>query len=163
MMQEQNSPRLILVLDNVRSAYNVGSVFRTADCAGVSEVIICGYTPDATHPKVKKTALGAELAVPSRKFETLGECIDVLKSEGIAVYAFEAVEDSQDFWKAEFPREKSIGLIFGNEVVGVQLDVTRAQDVPTLAIPMFGGKSSLNIASAVAIASYDIAKRWQGK
>lgn len=150
---------LTVVLDNIRSAFNVGSVLRTAECAGAKEVITCGYTPNANHPKVKKTALGAEDLVESRVYKSLAECIITLKEEGNEVYALEISPDSKSLWEQELPK-KPTAIILGNEVTGVQLDITNSLGIKQLHIPQFGKKRSLNVANASAIAIYDITKRW---
>lgn len=153
---------LIAVLDNVRSAFNVGSVLRTADCAGIAEVVTVGYTPVASHFKVKKTALGAEESVRSTHYDSLETAIQELRKryEGVAIYALEYSEQSKSLWETELA-EQPTAFIFGNEIDGVQLDITRRNKIQELHIPMFGMKESLNIANASAIAIYDAIKRWR--
>lgn len=150
---------LIFVLDNIRSAYNVGSVFRTADCCGAEAVYTCGYTPTITHPKVQKTALSSQQWVKSQHFESLSTAIDILQKEGYKIIVLECSPESTSLWEAEIPLGPT-ALILGNEVSGVQLEVTRQYNLPELALPMFGGKESLNVSSTAAIAGYDLVKRW---
>lgn len=171
LYKSASTPRfpLILVLDNIRSAYNVGAMLRLADCAGIAEVITCGYTPQATHPKVKKTSLDAEQLVKSRHFTDLATCIETLTAEGIKIYALEKPIDgsrSHSLWDTEFPLPTSdsshnaTAFIVGNEVEGVQTAITSSYKIDTIEIPQFGFKESLNVASAAAILVYDIIKRW---
>lgn len=147
---------LIIVLDNVRSAYNVGSVLRTADCAWIEQVITCGYTPPAHHPKVKKTSLGAERTMRSQHYPTLTEALHALRAmNGLHIYSMELTDQAESVWS--FPPERiaqHTALIFGNEVEGVQLDITREHGISELKLPQFGMKNSLNVATAASIAIY---------
>ena len=147
---------LIIVLDNVRSAYNVGSILRTADCAWIEQVITCGYTPPAHHPKVKKTSLGAERVLHSQHFPTLGEAIHALRMiEGLQIYSMELTTHAESVWSFSTERiTQHTALIFGNEVDGVQLSITRQHSIPELKLPQFGTKHSLNVATAASIAIY---------
>ncbi len=154
----QTVPRLPLtvILNNVRSAYNVGAVFRTADCAWIERVVTCGYTPPAASPKVAKTALGSEVIMRSTHFPTLADCITALHADpDLTLFAMERTDAAQSLWampEAAFTGRAA--LIFGNEVDGVQLDVTRAHNIPELELPQFGVKQSLNVATAASIAIY---------
>lgn len=154
---------LILVADNVRSLYNVGSLFRTADAAGVSEIILVGISPHPALPNdprpahvairaaagIAKTALGAEKTLPWRYFENLETAITALKNEGLAVYALEQHESAVNLF--EFKPQFPAALIVGHERNGVgSLDQAEA----ILQIPQFGQKESLNVAVAAGIALY---------
>ncbi len=154
---------LTIILDNIRSAYNVGSILRTADCVGVEEVWLCGYTPGVEHKKIKKTALNAEDFVPTRKFETLDQAITEFKAQHkedkSQIFALETGENAQNLWETKIENIPT-ALIFGNEVEGVQKDVITKHIVPVVEIPMFGKKDSLNVAVSVSIACYDVIKRW---
>jgi len=150
---------LTIVLDNIRSAYNVGAILRVAECAGLTEVITCGYTPSAGHPKVKKTSLDAENLVETRHFTDLNSALTTLTHEGLHLYALESGKNTQSLWEIELPRVAT-AIIFGNEVEGIQLDILKQFTVPLVQIPMYGQKESLNVSTAMAIASYDIIKRW---
>lgn len=151
---------LTIVLDNIRSAFNVGSVLRTAECAGIEEVITCGFTPEADYFRVKKTSLGAENMIKSRHFKTLEECLEELQRKEFQLFAFESGENGQNFWETAI-EQKLTAIIFGHEVDGVQLDITNKFQIPILEIPLFGQKESLNVANATAVAIYDIVKRWK--
>lgn len=158
MVAMKTIPRLPLtiILDNVRSAYNVGSIFRTADCAWIEQVITCGYTPSAAHPKVKKTALGSEEIMRTIHYPDLNTCLTALQQQSdLHIYAMEVSDDAQSVWELEpIQLAQRTALIFGNEVEGVQLDVTRAHGIPELKLPQFGVKQSLNVGTAASIAIY---------
>jgi tRNA G18 (ribose-2'-O)-methylase SpoU len=152
---------LTVVLDNIRSAFNVGSVLRTADCAGIDEVITSGYTPVASHHKVKKTSLGAERNVSSTHFDHLETTIQHLRSKTMTIYALEFTENiSESLWEEKIDLQPT-ALIFGNEIDGVQTEITDKHSIKQLHIPMYGKKESLNVANATAIAIYDVVKRWR--
>lgn len=110
-----------IVLDNIRSANNVGSIFRTADAAAVDEVLCCGYTPSPPHKKVSKTALGAEHLVKMRQFTSTRDCIVKLKQEGVKVIALETTSKSKDHIWFEYP--SNVAFVFGNEVSGIDREV----------------------------------------
>jgi tRNA G18 (ribose-2'-O)-methylase SpoU len=114
------------VLDNVRSAYNVGSILRTAETAGLSEVICCGYTPTPPHDKLAKTAFGAAEAVPTRHFSSTLAAVQALKEVGYTVYAMETTSKSANYVKVSFPLKTA--LVLGNEVTGVDTQVMDACD-----------------------------------
>lgn len=150
---------LVVILDNIRSAYNVGSALRTAECAGIEAVVTCGFTPPADHPKVKKTSLGAEALVQSTHFSSLNDAIITYQKKGYSIYALEIGENSKSLWEADLP-ERPTAFIFGHELNGVQIELVKQYYLPMLHIPMFGEKESLNVANANAIAVYDVVKRW---
>ena len=146
---------LTIVLDNVRSAYNVGAVLRTADCVHLAQVVMCGYTPPSSHPKVRKTALDAEKIVRTRHAASLEETLRALSADGVQIFAMERTEQARLLW--ELPDTvftQPAALVFGNELDGVQLDVTRAAGAGELALPQFGIKDSLNVATAASITMY---------
>jgi 23S rRNA (guanosine2251-2'-O)-methyltransferase len=150
-------PRLPLtvVLDNVRSAYNVGSVLRTADCAWIQQVVTCGVTPHANHPKVKKTALGSEVVMRTARYHDLGACIEALQGEGVQVYALEITPDATSLWDVPAGQlARPSALILGSETDGVQLNVTQHYNVPELVLPQFGVKQSMNVANTASVAVY---------
>ncbi len=106
---------VIAVLENIRSAYNVGSIFRTADAFLLQSIYLTGYTPRPPHKEIKKTALGAEDTVESKFFQNASEAIKQLKSEGYSIYAVEQVENSMMLHKTSFDVNEKIAVIFGNE------------------------------------------------
>lgn len=147
---------LVVVLDGVRSLYNVGSVFRTSDAFRVSEVILCGITATPPNAEIHKTALGAEDSVNWRYFKDTMEAVATLRSEGYTLLAIEQCEGStmlNDF----HPEEGSkYAIILGNEVKGVQQEVVDACD-GCLEIPQFGTKHSMNVSVTAGIVIWHFA------
>ena len=149
---------VIAVLENVRSAYNVGSVLRTADAFLLEAVYTTGYTPFPPHKQVAKTALGAEETVSSRHFASAADAIAQLKREGFAVYAIEQVKNSILLQEFEVKEEDKIAFVFGNEVTGVEQDTILLCD-GCIEIPQMGTKHSLNIATAAGIVLWECVKQ----
>ncbi len=143
-------------MHNIRSRENVGSIFRTADGAGISKLYLCGITPRPPHEKISKTALGAENAVPWEYHRQTWRLIEQLKKEGYRMIALEKTKGAKDIFelKPEFP----VAVIIGNEVDGLPEELLRRSD-KTIAIPMYGRKESLNVAVAFGIAAYVIRER----
>src|SRR5258705_5648482 len=129
---------IIVILENVRSAYNVGSVFRTADAFLLQAIYICGYTAHPPHKEIKKTALGAEDTVDWKYFKKIGEAIEELKGRGYKIYALEQAEKSYKLQAASFSEEKIV-VIFGNEVTGVEQSTIEQTD-GCIEIPQLGMK-----------------------
>jgi 23S rRNA (guanosine2251-2'-O)-methyltransferase len=146
---------VIAVLENIRSAYNVGSVFRTADAFLLEAIYITGYTALPGHKEIKKTALGAEESVEWKHFANAAEAIEVLKTNGYKVYAVEQVVDSLQLQDVEFTSKEKIAVIFGNEVTGVEQDTIALCD-GCIEIPQLGMKHSLNIATAAGVVLWEI-------
>lgn len=144
---------LILILDNIRSRENVGSIFRTADAAGVSKIYLCGITPVPPHEKISKTALGAENIIPWEHVSQSWRLIEKLKKSGYAVVALEQASGSENIFdfKPKFP----LALIVGNEISGVNKNLFKYCD-NILEIPMLGQKESLNVSVATGIALFEI-------
>lgn len=142
---------LQLCLDNLRSAYNVGSIFRTADAFGANQIILCGLTPTPLNPKLQKTALGSCQSVPwEHHCETLA-LLKTLKST-TPLIAFEICNQALPLYTFQFPQSSC--LIFGHEVRGVASPILKLCDA-VVYIPQLGVKESLNVASAAAIALYE--------
>jgi len=148
---------LKLVLDNVRSAYNVGSILRTAETAGCAEVICCGYTPAPPHEKLEKTAMGAEETVPTKHFSSTLLALEALKAEGYQVFAMETTSKSQCYSRVEYPQKTA--LVLGNEVTGVDTAVMDLCD-GLVEIPTYGLKNSLNVASAAPVVIFEVLRQW---
>ncbi len=144
------------VLDNLRSAFNVGSIFRTADCALVEKIITCGITAHPPNQKLEKTALGTLPIVPWEHRPTAGEAVAEMQSAGVRVVALETTDRSETLWNFRFPLP--VCLVLGNEALGVSAPVLEAAD-DLVEIPMFGFKNSINVASAFAIAMYEIQRQ----
>lgn len=153
------TPPFIAILHRVRSIWNVGSMLRTADGAGVSEVWLTDYTPGPDqHPdRIAKTALGAEHMVPIRRFAALEEAIAVLRKRGYTIAALERASEAVDY--RLFSPQWPLALIVGNEVEGVPNDVAQYCD-RVVSIPMRGKKESLNVAVAFGIAAYALTRSW---
>ncbi|MCS7170493.1 MAG: RNA methyltransferase [Candidatus Kapabacteria bacterium] len=148
-----------LVLDNIRSLYNVGSLFRTADAIRAQEVILCGYTPTPPRPEIDKTALGATESVPWRYMRSCAEAVRSLQAAGVRVFAVELTDTSRpydDLTPADFPA----AFVFGNEIIGIQPEVLCTCDA-SIAIPMYGVKHSLNVAVAAGIVLYEALRCWR--
>jgi tRNA G18 (ribose-2'-O)-methylase SpoU len=147
---------IYLLLDNIRSLYNVGSVFRTADGARVKKLYLCGYTPYPPRKEIEKTALGAVESVPWEYHKNPSEIINRLKSEGVTIAVLEHTSASVPYYsltKKQFP----LLLVVGNEITGVSKEVIQSADVG-IEIPMYGMKQSLNAAIACGIALFGLVK-----
>lgn len=148
---------VIAVLENVRSAYNVGSVFRTADAFLLEGVYLAGYTAFPPHKEIKKTALGAEDTVHWKHFKKIDEAIADLRTLGFKIYAVEQARDSYQLQTVSFESNEKIAVIFGNEVTGVEQS-TIAQCDGCIEIPQLGMKHSLNISVAAGIVLWELIK-----
>lgn len=153
---------LTVVLDDVRSLHNVGSVFRSSDAFRVEAVYLCGITATPPHPEIHKTALGGEDSVAWRYFKTATEAIDALHKEGVYVYSIEQVEGSTKLQDLTLDTDKRYAVVFGNEVKGVHQEVVDMSD-GCLEIPQFGTKHSLNVSVTAGIVTWEFAKQYIGK
>lgn len=169
---------IAIVCDNVRSAFNVGSLFRTGETAGIHELITVGITPSPPHPKLRKTAMQSLDIVPNRHFEDVMQMIRVLKAEGYVLVVMETTSKSVKYTTegiynhhktmdieagrmsdADSTRRK-IALICGNEITGVDTRIIDQSDM-IVEIPTFGVKNSLNVASAVPIVLFEMIRQFQ--
>ena len=162
---------LIVVLDDVRSMYNIGSVFRTCDAFRVEAIYLCGITACPPHQEIHKTALGAEDSVRWRYFETAEQAVEQLHQDGYFVWSVEQCEGStklQDLNSNENPSLREghrvglkarVGIIFGNEVKGVHQEVIDMSD-GCLEIPQFGTKHSMNVSVTAGIVIWEFARRF---
>jgi 23S rRNA (guanosine2251-2'-O)-methyltransferase len=144
---------IIAVLENIRSAYNIGSVFRTADAFLLEGIYICGYSAFPPHKEIKKTALGAEETVHWKHFKTSKEAVEELKKDGYKIFAVEQAEGSIRL--QEFKAQEKLAVIFGNEVTGVEQSTIEMAD-GCIEIPQLGMKHSLNISVAAGIVLWEI-------
>jgi len=142
---------LFVICDNLRSLYNVGSIFRTSDALGVKKIYLCGITGTPRQPGVLKVSLGAEKSVPWEYMDSAWRLVDKLKRQGISIVSLELTKGSRDvkLFKPKFP----LALIVGNEVSGVSPALLKRSDV-IIRIPMKGMKESLNVAVAFGISVY---------
>ena len=151
--QAEKTP-IVVVLGNVRSMNNIGSVFRTADAFRIEKIYLCGITATPPHRDIHKTALGAENSVDWEYVEETLDCVKRLRDEGYAVYSVEQAEGSvmlQDF-KAD---GRKTAVVFGNEIDGVAQEVVDASD-GCLEIPQYGTKHSLNVSVTAGIVMWDL-------
>ena len=156
--KESEKQPLVVVLDHVRSLYNVGSVFRSSDAFRISGVCLCGITAQPPHPEIHKTALGAEDSVPWRYFNQTEDAVAWLKELGYEVLAIEQCEGStllQDFQRK--PGRK-YAIVLGNEVKGVQQQIVDMCD-GCLEIPQYGTKHSLNVSVAAGIVLWHLSDK----
>ena len=148
---------LHLVLDNLRSAFNVGSIFRTADTARLARVITCGYTAHPPHAKLDKTALGTLDFVATEHFDSPLDAVASLQDQGIPVWALETTSRSRIYTSASYPRP--LAVVLGNEALGVSREVLERCD-ELIEIPTFGFKNSLNVAVASAVVVFEALRQW---
>lgn len=146
---------LIMVLDNVRSLHNVGSVLRTADAFRIEAVYMCGITATPPSAEIHKTALGAEDSVAWQYFEDTLQAVEKLKTEGYTVLAVEQVEGSLKLGDFAFEPQKKYALVMGNEVKGVCQDVVDACH-QALEIPQYGTKHSMNVSVTAGIVMWEV-------
>lgn len=147
--------QVTLVLDNVRSEMNVGSVFRTADAFLIERVCLCGITPQPPKAEIHKTALGAEESVCWKYFPTTLEAIGQLKDEGYVICSIEQVHDSVSLEQFVVNSNQRVAIVLGNEVKGVSQEVVDASDT-CVEIPQEGTKHSLNISCCAAIVMWHV-------
>jgi tRNA G18 (ribose-2'-O)-methylase SpoU len=148
---------LVLILDNIRSRENVGSIFRTADAAGVTKIYLCGITPRPPHEKISKTALGAEDTVDWEYSGQTWRLVDKLKKFGYKILALEQSNKSEDVFKFKIPDYERLALIVGNEVSGIGKNILNKCN-HVLEIPMVGKKESLNVSVATGVAVFELLK-----
>jgi 23S rRNA (guanosine2251-2'-O)-methyltransferase len=158
--QSEKTP-VIVVLDNIRSMHNVGSVFRTADAFLIRGVYLCGYTPQPPHRDIHKTALGATETVDWQYFATTVEAVQSLKSAGYSVFAIEQTEGSVPLQEFGLPDSGQLAVVFGNEVSGVGEEALGLCD-GSVEIPQWGMKHSLNISIAAGIVLWELVRDRMG-
>lgn len=149
---------LVVVLDDVRSMYNVGSVFRTSDAFRVSSIYLCGITATPPHAEIHKTALGAEDTVDWKHFDNTMDAVQSLKADGYHIFSIEQCVGSTMLQKIELDANIKYAVIFGNEVKGVKQEVVDASDA-CLEIPQFGTKHSLNVSTTAGMVIWEFAKQ----
>ncbi len=155
-VKDKDKLPVYVMLDSIRSGYNVGSVFRTSDAVMIKKLLLCGYTPTPPNKEVLKTSLGSTESVDWEYIENPVESIKKLKAEGVTICALEISENSIPYYKVskqDFP----ICLIVGNEITGVKQELMDLCDY-SLEIPQFGIKHSLNAAVAYGISIFELRK-----
>ncbi len=156
--KEQEKTPLVVVLDNVRSMYNVGSLFRTCDGFAVEALYLCGITACPPHKEISKTALGATESVCWKHFDSTVEAVNDLKAQGYTVLAVEQVDTSTLLQDYEPSADGRIAIVLGNEVFGVDDDVLDLCD-GALEIPQAGTKHSFNVSVAGAIVIWELFRK----
>lgn len=149
---------IVIILDRLRSAYNVGNIFRLAEVCGVEQIATCGYTAHPPHPKITKTALGTEELVPNNHFESSLKAVDFYRNKGYQIIGIETVEDAPDIW--DVPLQFPVAFVFGNEALGVDKNTLLACDV-IAKLPAFGWKNSLNVANCATVVVYQAIRQLQ--
>lgn len=150
---------VVVVLDNVRSLHNVGSIFRTADAFRIEAVWLCGMTGCPPSAEIHKTALGAENSVKWKYFSDTLKAIDLLHKKDYEVWSVEQVEGSIKVLDMNVERNKKYALVFGHEVFGVDQNVVNVSD-GAIEIPQYGTKHSLNVSVAAGIVLYEIIQKF---
>lgn len=149
---------LVVVLDNVRSMHNIGSVFRTCDAFRAEAVYLCGISSTPPHPEIHKTGLGAEDVVRWEYFENTQQALEELHAKGYTVYAIELAEGSIKLPELQLKGNEKLAVVLGHEVKGVQQAVIDACD-GCIEIPQFGTKHSLNVSVTAGIIIWEIFKQ----
>jgi tRNA G18 (ribose-2'-O)-methylase SpoU len=147
---------IYVLCDNIRSIYNVGSIFRTSDGAFIEKLLLCGYTPYPPRKEIEKVALGSTLSVPWEYHKDAVELVKKLKEKKIKIAVLEITDSGKKYWeltKQDFP----LCLVIGNEISGVSKEIIDIADI-ALEIPMHGFKQSLNVAVSYGIAVFEMAK-----
>ncbi len=158
-LQRKKTLPLIFLLDNIRSAFNIGSCFRLANALNVQEVILCGYTAGPDHPAVKKSSMGSEGNLVINEISSLEEGLKKVKDQGYQIVALETAEPSTSLfhWKA---KKGPTAIWIGNERFGIDAQKLELADA-IVSIPMFGSKNSLNVAVALSVVSYEWLRQYQ--
>ncbi len=151
MVNMKEKTPITIVLPDIRSAMNIGAIFRTADAMGAEKIYLCGYSATPEHPKVAKTSLGAESTVSWEYVSNTIELLQNLKSQGKTIYGLELTPESKCIWEVE-PTFPTV-LVVGNEIKGIDPEIQAICD-EIVHLPMLGAKESLNVATATGIALY---------
>jgi 23S rRNA (guanosine2251-2'-O)-methyltransferase len=151
---------IVIVLDNIRSLNNIGSVFRTADAFLIEAIYLCGITAQPPHREIQKTALGATESVAWKYFESTNEALKELRESNYKIAAIEQAENSTFLNDFNVQKEGKLAVIFGNEVKGVDQEAINLSDV-VIEIPQYGTKHSLNISVSTGIVIWELFKKFQ--
>ncbi len=147
---EQTKVSIVVVLDNLRSGLNVGSVFRTSDAFAIEAVHLCGITPVPPHKEIFKTAIGAEHTVQWQHFESISDSIEMLKEEGYKVIGIEQTDHSIELNELTISTDEKWAIVMGNEVEGISDNVLPMLDI-AVELAQYGTKHSLNVAVCAGI------------
>ena len=151
---------IYIILDNIRSLNNIGSVFRSADAFRVEKIFLCGITATPPHKDIHKTALGATESIDWEYAEHTIDIVTQLQRENVICYALEQAENSISLEHFEFPKGHKVAIILGNEVEGVQQDIVTASN-HTLEIPQYGTKHSFNVSVSNGICLWEVFQKWK--
>jgi tRNA G18 (ribose-2'-O)-methylase SpoU len=157
--KESSKTPVVVVLDNIRSLHNVGSIFRTSDALRLEAVYLCGITSTPPHKEIHKTALGAEDSVDWHFFKETMEAVKKLKKDGYLLIGLEQVEGSTDLRNFTPDTQKKYAIILGHEVRGIDQQVVDACDL-CLEIPQYGTKHSFNVSVSGGIVLWELARAW---
>ena len=146
---------IIIILDNIRSAHNVGSIFRTCDAFLINEIILCGITATPPNKEIRKTALGSSESVDWRYFDNIEEVVLSLKKEGFQIISIEQADKSLKLEKFSPKKNEKYAFIFGNEIKGIDQKIIDISD-NIIEIPQFGTKHSLNVSVSAGIVIWDV-------
>tara|TARA_A200000113_G_scaffold82834_1_gene73684 strand:- start:1240 stop:1767 length:528 start_codon:yes stop_codon:yes gene_type:complete len=149
---------IIIVLDNVRSAHNVGSVFRTSDAFLIEKIMLCGICPVPPKNEIRKTALGATESVDWEYFNESTDCIKGLAKKGYKIISIEQADNTTDLDNYSTKKSQKIALVFGNEVNGVSDNIINLSD-DVIEIPQHGTKHSFNVSVSVGIVLWDLSRK----
>lgn len=149
---------IIVILDNIRSAHNVGSAFRTSDAFLVQEIGLCGITAQPPHREILKTAIGATKSVAWQHFETTQEAVAHYRAQGFKIAAIEQAEGSVPLQNVRARAQEKIAVVFGNEVKGVDQEIMNSVDL-CIEIPQFGTKHSFNISVSMGIVLWGLVQK----
>lgn len=159
--QDAKKSPIVVILDNVRSMHNVGSVFRTCDAFLVEKLYLCGFTPCPPHREIQKTALGATDTVAWESITSAKEIVSTLSAEGYIIFAVEQTHNSIALDQFTLTQKSKIALVFGNEAEGVNEEVIDHCN-GAIEIPQFGSKHSFNISVSAGIVLWDIYNKLKG-
>ena len=149
---------IVIILDNVRSAHNVGSVFRTSDAFLIEKIMLCGICPVPPKNEIRKTALGATESVDWQYFNDITDCIKGLKEKGYTIISIEQADNAIDLNNYSIEKSRKIALVFGNEVNGVSDKIINLSD-SVIEIPQYGTKHSFNVSVSVGIVLWDLSRK----
>jgi len=149
---------IIVILDNIRSLNNIGSVFRTSDAFIIEKIMLCGITAKPPHKDIQKTALGATESVNWEYFEKTTDAINFLKKLGFTIISIEQAEEATELQNFIVEKDRKYAVIFGNEVKGVQQEIVNLSDY-CIEIPQFGTKHSFNISVSAGIVLWELFKK----
>jgi tRNA(Leu) C34 or U34 (ribose-2'-O)-methylase TrmL len=150
---KQKAAQVTLICDNLRSVFNLGSIFRSAECLGVAEILLCGISAKPSHPNLAKTAMGTQSLVAWRHFLDTKEAISHCRSKGMHIYALETVNEASSVFSTDY--SFPLALVIGNESLGIEPSILELCD-SYICLPQLGWKNSLNVGVATAAALYQI-------